>query len=271
MDKKEKFGWSTIDEEGVPDLYHKEALLIDATYQRTMISETRVAAITQAWSWIACGSLIVSQRADGGLYVIDGQHRLVAAQRRSDITTLPCIVFVHESVEQEAMAFYRANCIRGNVTPYGKLRALLAASDPVAKDTVDLMEQCGYEPSQSDAAGGVRCVNAFVNAVKHHRGTMVRVWPLIARLHAGLAIRVKVFNALLYIARFGSDDITKDEWAARVLRHGLASIENQIDTLNRSKVSGGSRLAAWAALEIINKGVSRAKRIELEDRNDAED
>lgn len=265
VDMKEKMGWSTVDQSGVPYLANKKELHIDSAYQRTMLSETRVAAITQSWSWLACGSLIVSERPDGSLFVIDGQHRFTAAQRRSDIQELPCLVFKHESVAHEALAFYRANCIRGNVSPFDKLRALTEAEEPLALDAIALMQSEGYAPSNSDATNTVRCITTFMSALKLHRGALARVWPLIAQLHDGLSIRKKVFAALFYIARFGSDDITKPEWKARVLKRGLHEIEESIDMLSKLKSAGSTKVSAWAALEVINRGVPRSKRLELEE------
>jgi hypothetical protein len=263
VDMTQKMGWATVDQSGVPYLANKKELHIDSTYQRTMISETRVAAITQSWSWVACGSVIISERPDKTLWVIDGQHRVAAAQRRSDIKELPCLVFKCSTPEEEALAFYRANCVRGNVTPYDKLRAMVAASDQLSIDVVHLMESEGYEPSTGDGANTVRCVSAFVSAMKLHRGALLRVWPLIAKLHDGLSIKKTVFSALLYIARFGTDDITKPEWQARVLKHGLHELEAGIAMLSRVKSIGGAKVQAWAALDVINKGVVRSKRIEL--------
>jgi hypothetical protein len=264
VDKTQKMGWTTIDEPGVPWLAKKHDLAFDSAYQRTMVSESRIATITQAWSWLSCGSLIVSER-DGKFWVIDGQHRVAAAMRRSDIQELPCLVFKFASKEEEAMAFYRANCIRGNVTPFDKLRALLAAGEPLARSVVELMGSHGYKPSSGEGANTVRCVSAFVDAMKKHRTALVKVWPLIAALHDGLSIKVKVFKALLYLARFGTDDITSPEWRDRVLRHGLSSIEHHIDQMTKFKSMGGEKLAALATLEVINKGLPKKSRMSIDE------
>jgi hypothetical protein len=271
VDKKEAHGWITVDEPGVPYLAKKTELHIDSTYQRTLVSESRVLQIAQSWSWVACGSIICAERA-GKIWVIDGQHRVIAAMRRSDIQELPCLVFKSESTEQEAMAFWRANCIRGNVSPFDKLRALLAASDRLAVDVVRLMDEQLYKPTSSDGQRyTVRCISAFMAGMQANRGALIKVWPLIAKLHDGLQIKKRVFDALLYIARFGTDDITDEDWEARVLKRGLHQISDSIDRAQSLFAKGGAKVCAQAALEVINKGVPQARRIRIDEAAEHED
>lgn len=262
VDKISKYGWRMVDKVGVPYLANKEELHVDTVYQRTMISEGRILQIVQSWSWVACGSLIVAER-DGKLWVIDGQHRLVAAMRRSDIKELPCLVFASESAEEEALAFYRANCIRGPVSSFDKLRALLAARDQLALDAITLMEREGYKPSRTDAEHGVRCIAAFITTMKADRGVLQKTWPLIAKLHAGRGIKERIFAALIYIAKFGSDDITTKEWQERILKRGLSAIADSVDRACSLYARGGAKVFAVGALEIINKGVRAGHRITL--------
>jgi hypothetical protein len=274
VDKIKKYGWQMVAKPGVPFLAKKGDLKIDTTYQRTMISEPRVLSIAQAWSWVACGSLIVAERADKTLWVVDGQHRAVAAMRRSDILELPCLVFHSEGPEEEARAFYRANCIRGNVSPYDKLRALLACGDQLARDAVELIQAHGYEPSAGDAQNTIRCIARFMSAIKADRGVLEKVWPLVAELHkeaGSLPIRVRVLNALLYIGKFGNDDITAPTWRKRALKQGLVAIAAAIDRACAVYVQAGPRVCAQGALDVINKGVRMDSRIGLNEGTDGDD
>lgn len=269
-DKIKKFGWTMVDVPGVPFLAEKHTLHICATYQRTFIAEQRVLAIAAEWSWLACGSLIVSER-DGKFWVIDGQHRAVAAMRRSDIKELPCLVFKLASEEEEARAFYRVNCVRGAVSAYDKLRAQVAYNDQLALDSIALLDREGYKPSQSESAHTIRCIAAFLAVMKSDRGVLLKVWPLIAQLHDGLTIRKKVFQALVYIAKHGSDDVTSPTWRERVLRHGLNTISDAIDRGNMLYSGKTSRISAMATLEVINKGVRAHSRIHIVEHSGADD
>lgn len=271
FDKKDIYGWDTVDEKGVLYEAKKHDLKIDETYQRSMCSESRIGAISQAWSWLACGTILVAERSDRSLHVIDGQHRVLAAMRRSDIIELPCLVFPSESPEQEARAFYRVNCIRGNVTPYDKLRALLIAKDQTAIDAVELMESQGYRASTGDHANSLRCISAFLTALKSSRHVLERVWPLVAQLHDGLAIRKTVFAAFIYLGKYGSEDIASEEWQKRVMRAGLHNIDNSINRACSAFVKGGTKVYAQAVLEVINKGVRYHRMIINEAPDDDED
>ena len=272
VDKILKYGWAKQDAIGVPFLAQKADLHVDETYQRSIISEPKVLQMAQAWSWISCGSLIVAER-DGIMRLIDGQHRWAAAMRRSDVTELPCLVFKTESAEDEAMAFFQANCNRTNVTPFDKLRALLAANDILAIDAVHLMAKCGYKPSAGEGPNTLRCVAMFIGMMKSDRQLLQKVWPLVAELHEGQAIRARVLNALVYISKHGTDDVTAKVWRERVLQAGLDAISGSIDRKYSEYSQGGAKVFALGALEVINRGIraNRRLRIRKQDVSEAED
>jgi len=267
IDKVLKYGWTKEEVIGVPFLANKADLHVDETYQRSVISESKVLQMAQSWSWISCGSLIVAER-DGILRLIDGQHRWAAAMRRSDVTELPCLVFKTEDQDEEAMAFFRANCNRTNVTPFDKLRALLAAHDPLAIDAVNLMGKYGYRPSSGEGPNTLRCVAMFVSMMKADRGVLQKVWPLVAALHDPQAIQARVLNALVYIGKHGTDDVTSDAWKARVLHAGLHAISGSIDRKYGEIAQGGAKIFALGALEVINRGVRINRRLRIREQDD---
>ena len=270
LDKVKHYGWKMTDDIGVLYYAKKTELQIDQSYQRSIISEPRVLSIASNWSWVSFGCLIISERPDKTLWVVDGQHRLVASMRRSDVTELPCLVFKCDSAEEEAKAFYSANCLRGNVSAYDKLRALLVSGDQLAKDSVALIQSENYEPAATDRPGSIRCVARFISLMKSDRGILQKIWPLVARLHRdenNQPIRVRVLSALIYIGKFGTGDITSDVWRERIIRTGLPAITAAIDRACVVFVKGGSRVCAQGALEVINKGV-RSGKIELSSGED---
>ncbi len=111
------------------------ALSVDASYQRSTDNETSrtlIRKIARFWDWSLCQPLAVTRRADGSLFVVDGQHRHAAAQLRGDIDELPCVVTAYASLSDEAAAFVSINQQR---KPLGKVdlyRAALAAGDTEA-------------------------------------------------------------------------------------------------------------------------------------------
>lgn len=106
-------------------------LNIDASYQRSIesaSSQRKIAKMTRAWDWRLCVPLLVSRRPDG-LYVIDGQHRKEAAQRRGDIPYLPCCVSEYASPADEAAIFVEANSTPQKVHRVDAWRAAVLAGD----------------------------------------------------------------------------------------------------------------------------------------------
>jgi hypothetical protein len=148
-------------------------LRIDDSYQRSIDtgpSQSLVKRIARDWDWGLCQPLNVAKRADGSLYVIDGQHRLAGAQLRGDIYDLPCVVVATQSADDEAAAFVALNQQR---RPLGKLdlyKAALAAGDKEALAIQDALEGAGlsvaatsnpdwWKPGQVSNIGGLeRCL-----------------------------------------------------------------------------------------------------------------
>jgi hypothetical protein len=118
-----------------------EQLLIDESYQRSLeveSSQALIRRIAQQWDWGLYQPLFVARRNDGGLYVVDGQHRLAAAVLRGDIAQLPCVVSHFDSAEQEAGAFVALNQQRRPLSALDLFKAALTAGDADAL----LIKQC---------------------------------------------------------------------------------------------------------------------------------
>ena len=98
--KIDRYKWTVKDETGEIRQLNKSVLKVDHEYQRNA-SERKVLALANSWSWVACGAIVVGQR-DSTYWVIDGQHRVLAARRRADIEMLPCLIFQSDGVASEA-------------------------------------------------------------------------------------------------------------------------------------------------------------------------
>lgn len=79
-----------------------EDLHIDESYQRPV--QNHVKTIAQEWDDMKCDPLKINYRADGNLYVWDGQHRLVAL-RIMGVDYVLCVITVGLTQEQEAALF----------------------------------------------------------------------------------------------------------------------------------------------------------------------
>lgn len=91
IDKIKRYGWKLIDKQGEFMLIEKDELYVDPVYQRSNWNSKKVNDIASAWSWNRCGTLTVAIR-DDKWWIIDGATRKLAADKRSDIKKLPCMV-----------------------------------------------------------------------------------------------------------------------------------------------------------------------------------
>lgn len=127
-----------------------EQLLIDDSYQRSLeveASQALIRKIAMYWDWGLCQPLFVARRADGGLYVVDGQHRLAAAVLRGDISQLPCVVSHFDTPEQEAASFVALNQQRRPLNQLDLFKAALAAGDMEAAQIKLCLDEAGLKLS----------------------------------------------------------------------------------------------------------------------------
>ena len=105
-----------------------EDLHIDESYQRPV--QSHVKTIAQEWDDMKCDPLKINYRADGNLYVWDGQHRLVAL-RIMGVDYVLCVITVGLTQEQEAALFgCQGNGIK-KPDPYDIFKANVCAGEEI--------------------------------------------------------------------------------------------------------------------------------------------
>lgn len=148
---------------------HLSRLSIDDVYQRSTDNEASrrlIASIATKFDWRLCGPLVVSRRADDTLTIIDGQHRWMAASKRSDIPQLPCCVFRYESTEEEARMFILANRARKPMNRLDDYFAALAAADEDALEIRQLVTDAGLRIARNTSSSAWRPGEvAFTSAI----------------------------------------------------------------------------------------------------------
>ncbi|RXD05540.1 hypothetical protein EQZ23_10805 [Sphingomonas sp. UV9] len=158
-------------------------LRVDPTYQRptdAQASRTLINRITRHWDWRLYQPLVVARRADGGLYVVDGQHRLEAARQRSDIPQLPCVVTSYDGAQDEAAAFVSLNQQRKPLSKMNLFRAAIAAGDADAIAIEALVELVGLRITgaadvRTWKPGWINNVAAIQQCYRQHGEAVTRV------------------------------------------------------------------------------------------------
>ena len=264
ISKVEACNWKIVDRPGFFMSIRKRDLHVDPEYQRTNVSNARVLEIASSWSWLACGCLLVAQRADGSYWVYDGQHRKLAADKRSDIQELPCLVFNVEGKTEEAAGFVRSNTVRGAMSAFNKYRAQLVAGDETAKAVKEMVEAFGYTIAAHGETFIVSCVAALMKQYVTRPDVARRVFGLCAELSQGKPIPADVFQSLclleIFLIRQALPSLTDATYAHRFQELGLDGIAEAIHRSCFYHEKGGAKIGAEGIRNALNK-FRRSRRI----------
>lgn len=256
VDKVSRYGWTIKDQPGQLAMIHKDRMQVDDTYQRDATA-TKIAAITADWSWVACGALIVAQREDGSLWVIDGQHRLLGARRRSDITELPCLVFQSTGKSVEAQGFLDVNDKRKPINALQKQRASVIVGDEVATFVAQSIEECGLIlTGNASVASGIKFVALLKRYAAQDRERFIKILRMCTELSIPKGVRMnsRLFEGLWYLQTH-INALDDSRFVARLRDIGALRL---IDIANRAAAllgHGHAKTYAEGMLQEINKGL----------------
>lgn len=134
-------------------------------YQREL-RESTVEFLVNNYRAREVGTIVVSRRSDGSLWVVDGQHR-VAALRHLGIGVVRAEIHVGLSIVEEANLFEHLNRNRRAPSVFDLFRAQLAGQRPEAVQIVAIAAEFGYDfrrgggayrPNSIDAVGAVEAI-----------------------------------------------------------------------------------------------------------------
>jgi len=253
VDKIEKFGWRLVDDPGELRMIDKNALGIDPEYQRDA-SPGRVRAIASAWSWVACGAITVANR-DGKLWVIDGQHRVMAARSRSDIRALPCIVFETAGRTEEAMGFYRLNTGKP-MSSIETFKALLCGGDEVAAYVQAALVRHGLMIGKRSEPGYVRCIKTLSGIAARSRDDFDKVLRAAdAVCWRTSHIHERIVVGIDYIHQHCGEGLDDKRLYQRLVDAGAVRLLAGIGRAAAYFSKGGARVYAEGILAVLNKGL----------------
>jgi len=106
------------------------------------LSEGRLRVLRRDWDSMACSPLIISKRADGSLFVVDGNHRRVIAFEKG-IASLPAMIFSGLEQAREADLYTKLGTVLGQ-TPWTRFQSKLVAGDQGANNIVRIVEANGF-------------------------------------------------------------------------------------------------------------------------------
>lgn len=255
MTKIARYGWVVRDSPGAPRYIDKHELNVDHAYQREKVIIKKVQQIQSSWSWVGCGMILVALRKDGSYWVMDGQHRVLAARNRSDIDELPCLVFTVESKNDEAAGFLVANTQRKPVTAIAKYKAMVLTKDATAMAVDDVLDRLGIEVAETAVSvHQIKCVTKCLKVAEDSKETLYLCLRAYMRLDGAPSINSRMLDGLAwlhkrhellsnsrFVERFASQDI--DELHLAIRRYAVA------------EGSTAAKVCGAAILTCVNKGL----------------
>jgi predicted NodU family carbamoyl transferase len=257
IDKVSRYGWCDLDDPGKLMYLDKKELLVDRSYQRDEL-RFKTMEIAGQFSWKAFGAISVMQRDDGKYVVVDGQHRAIAAWKRSDIQKVPCIVFASKGMADEATCFINANTKRKGVTAFSKFRAKLVAGDEFALLLSSILADNGLSPSQdSKGVGKVACIAACERMLRLSLPSFKKSISVAADLSRSDQTCVSdiLLGGLFYLDRHVLGGIQSDKIAPRLQQIGALALTESARKMAYRIGSGGQRVWAEGMLETINRSL----------------
>jgi hypothetical protein len=116
-------------------------LRVDISYQRDKI-QPFINALSKNYNPNFAGTILVVKRSDGYYYIVDGQHRFLAAVL-AGYTEMPCQIIDLPNVADEALAFLDINNFRRSVNNFIKLKAGVTGQQPVQTDIYNAINGAG--------------------------------------------------------------------------------------------------------------------------------
>lgn len=140
------------------DVIRIELMFVDRSYQRPLTDFA--AKIEQDFNPALIQTVALSERSNGKFAVIDGQTRMVAAEKLG-YDVLPACVFTGLGVPEEAAIFEQLGTARRALKTYDRFRAAITRGDPEAIAIQALVDSLGLEigskfPEQIIAVGALR-------------------------------------------------------------------------------------------------------------------
>ncbi len=249
---------------GVIQVVTLASLKVDPVYQRELTADF-VERLANAWDMVTAGTIVVSKRPSGDLYIVDGQHRAAAALRAGETHILAQVVN-EPSAEEEARLRLRGNFKRNDrITEV--FRARLAANDDVATAMQRICKEFDTQINMVPTTNtGINAVSAIEKLYKLDKGvTLITVLSLLKKVFGEIHPDVASSNILKGLTWFlmkhqGDCDMERFERCFKTM--GTPAL---VRSTRAHQASLGSTL--WvntyrALVTMYNEGLSDASKLE---------
>jgi len=246
----------------------KNLFVVDHHYQRSTESRRSqevIAKIATNFLWARFQPPTVMPGPKGKYIVIDGQHRISAAQKREDIKTVPVYIIAASSLADQARNFVAINQDRAALHPLTVHRALLAMGDPVAQKVKEVCEEADVTIARQPAMNGQTLPRetAAIGTIKlglkkYSEAAVIAALMVLADafVRARGQMRSATLKALMAFFHFRGVGKVDRQALIRVLKH---CPPEQLEAEAAVKASRSGDSNHESILQIISDGYERVK------------
>jgi hypothetical protein len=185
---------------------------VDPEYQRTLRHDL-VEKIRREWDIVKAGPILVSQRQDGTLWCVDGQHRMVGAQGAGETEIFAHVV--HGLTKEEEAALRLARNDRRSDNTFEKFKTRLVMGDPVAHRLVELAHQFHTQINlEASAYVGINCIAAVEQLYNIDYGSVLtKVFKALSDAYGEDALHGRVVSVAMLksVAWFNDRHVERHE------------------------------------------------------------
>ncbi|KKM15550.1 hypothetical protein LCGC14_1694890, partial [marine sediment metagenome] len=189
------------------------------------------------------------------LWIMDGQHRTLAASKRADIPELPCIIFLVIGRDEEAKGFLGANTVRGPVKSLAKFKAQLMAHDPAVCDVNGIVQRHGYVIGDR-SPNNIACVSLLLVLRSRDRELLLEVLGLCVEVYAGKSITEQCLGGCFHLERqlrkHSKGSLFHTHNRKALVSSGPDGIKTAISKTMAYYAKGGEAVWAQAIVDLLN-------------------
>lgn len=162
----------TVDRVGTLEVVHIEDLNVDYTYQRDLNADL-VNKIKDSYDMAVAGTIIVSRRENGSLWVVDGAHRVAGATLAGE-TEMLAQVIVGLDRKTEAELRLKGNVKRGDKSAE-RFKAQVAAGWPESLAIIEIVAnfETKLNLAAPDAHNGINAIAAVETIYRINKGILL--------------------------------------------------------------------------------------------------
>lgn len=246
------------------ELVNISDLRVDERYQRD-IKDSWLKQLTRDFDQMLLGVITVSRRKDGSLYVVDGNHRRLAA-KENGMDYIVADVREGLSLEKEAELFYKLNTGQRKTNYNENLRALIAGENDEALRYKQCLDQSGVKYSLKSSDYGSHSMfvahNAGVNALRKY-GCEIIIRSLEIIKESQIRPDGRVFQGICKILTYPG--INGERIKTTLMKNPIEFFFRAMASFSAGENSGGKgreTAMAKAIATYYNKGL-KTNRIDL--------